>query len=191
MLIPLQSNNNTATTSRFNHNALVRRFSELVYFTQVTTLGQGCFNNATSLEYAHLEHITNILSGNNPTSTTTFGGTAQIEIYLPNIERVGAYPFTTNSYSPFNTKLRKIILGASLTTISRYTFRALSGGAPKIIIYATTPPTTSEGTAIDRYQMAGCYFYVPDESYEDYMSASQWANYANAGAIKRMSDLTE
>ena len=191
LVTSLQSNNNTATTSRFNHNALVRRFSELVYFTQVTTLGQGCFNNATSLEYAHLEHITNILSGNNPTSTTTFGGTAQIEIYLPNIERVGAYPFTTNSYSPFNTKLRKIILGASLTTISRYTFRALSGGAPKIIIYATTPPTTSEGTAIDRYQMAGCYFYVPDESYEDYMSASQWANYANAGAIKRMSDLTE
>lgn len=169
----------------------MRRFPELVYFTQVTTLGQGCFNNATSLEYAYLEHITNILSGNATTSNTTFGGTAQSEIYLPNIELIEKYAFTTNGYAPFNTNLRKIILGASLTTIGRYTFRALAGGKPKIIIYAATPPTTSEGTAIDRYQMTGCYFYVPDESYEDYMSASQWANYANAGAIKRMSDLTE
>ena len=169
----------------------MRRFPELKYFTNVTTLGEGCFNNATSLEYAYLEHIANILSGNSPTSNTTFGGTAQSEIYLPNIERIEKYAFTTNGYAPFNTNLRKIILGASLTTINRYTFRALSGGAPKIIIYATTPPTTSEGTVVDRYRMEGCYFYVPDEAYDAYMGASQWVNYANAGAIKKMSELPE
>jgi hypothetical protein len=86
-----------------------------------------------------------------------------------------------------------IIIDAAVTTIGQNCFRYVKTGA-KVIMNPTTPPTLSEtipGEAYGRPNTTGCVFYVPDASYNDYISngGQYWTELYNNGRIKKQSEL--
>ena len=86
-----------------------------------------------------------------------------------------------------------IIIDAAVTTFGQNCFRYVRTGA-KVIMNPTTPPTLSEtvpGEAYGRPNTTGCVFYVPDASYNDYISngGQYWTELYNNGRIKKQSEL--
>ena len=86
-----------------------------------------------------------------------------------------------------------IIVDSAVTTINNNNFGYIRTGA-KIIMNPTSPPTLSQTVSGERYGAAattGCVFYVPDASYNDYISngGQYWTELYNNGRIKKMSEL--
>lgn len=87
----------------------------------------------------------------------------------------------------------KIIVDSAVTTIAINNFNWIKTGA-KIIMNPTTPPTLSHSVTGQGYGSAattGCVFYVPDASYNDYISngGQYWTELYNNGRIKKQSEL--
>lgn len=86
-----------------------------------------------------------------------------------------------------------IIVSSAVTTISTGNFNRMKTGS-KIIMNPTTPPALSHTVTGANYgtpNTAGCVFYVPDASYNDYISngGQYWTELYNNGRIKKMSEL--
>jgi len=86
-----------------------------------------------------------------------------------------------------------IIVDSAVNTIGTGNFGRIKTGA-KIIMNPTTPPTLSHtvgGADYGTPNTAGCVFYVPDASYNDYISngGQYWTELYNNGRIKKMSEL--
>lgn len=86
-----------------------------------------------------------------------------------------------------------IIVDSAVTSIGSSNFSRVKTGA-KIIMNPTTPPTLSHSVSGFNYgynNTTGCVFYVPDASYNDYISngGQYWTELYNNGRIKKMSEL--
>lgn len=86
-----------------------------------------------------------------------------------------------------------IIVDSAVTSIATGNFGSIRTGA-KIIMNPASPPTLAESVNGERYGAAyttGCVFYVPDASYNDYISngGQYWTELYNNGRIKKMSEL--
>lgn len=126
-----------------------------------TTMGSYCFSSCQSLQ-----------------------GTIKTPIGQTTIEQN-----TFNSMQAIDT----IIVDSAVTSIATGNFGGIRTGA-KIIMNPTSPPTLSHTVSGERYGAAnttGCIFYVPDASYNDYISngGQYWTELYNNGRIKKQSEL--
>lgn len=86
-----------------------------------------------------------------------------------------------------------IIIDSAVTSIGGYNFNGIKTGA-KVIMNPTTPPTLSHtvtGAGYGYANTTGCVFYVPDASYNDYISngGQYWTELYDNGRLKKMSEL--
>ena len=126
-----------------------------------TTMGSYCFNECRSLQ---------------GTIKTPVGQTTIEQNALVNLKAID-----------------KIIVDSAVTTVGGNNFSWIKTGA-KIIMNPTTPPTLSHSVSGEDYgrpNTTGCIFYVPDASYNDYISngGQYWTELYNNGRIKKMSEL--
>ena len=89
--------------------------------------------------------------------------------------------------------INKIIVDSAVTTIADKNFNWCNTNG-KVIMNPTTPPTLSHSVTGDGYgrpNTTGCVFYVPDASYNNYISngGQYWTELYNNGRIKKMSEL--
>lgn len=87
----------------------------------------------------------------------------------------------------------KIVVDSAVNNIENSNFDWCKTGT-KVIMNPTTPPTLSHSVQGDRYgspKTSGCIFYVPDSSYNDYISngGQYWTELYNNGRIKKQSEL--
>jgi hypothetical protein len=67
-----------------------------------------------------------------------------------------------------------IIIDSAVTSFGANNFDFISSNC-KVIMNPTTPPTLSSHPAGEWYSGGlGCVFYVPDASYNDYISSGQY-----------------
>lgn len=150
-----------------------------------TTLGYGGFNGCRNL--------TTLV--NFPWDTwTTMGSycfysceSLQGTIKTP----VGQTTIEQNTFANMHA-IDTIIVDSAVTSIAN-NFVWLRTGA-KIIMNPTSPPTLTASVDGERYGAAattGCVFYVPDASYNDYISngGQYWTELYNNGRIKKQSEL--
>lgn len=126
-----------------------------------TSMGAYCFNECHSLQ-----------------------GTIKTPVGQTTIER--------NTFSSMQA-IDTIIVDSAVTSIAINNFNYIRTGA-KIIMNPTTPPTLSQTVSGETYGAAlttGCVFYVPDASYNDYISngGQYWTELYNNGRIKKQSEL--
>lgn len=155
-------------STKMKGNTLIVQFQELLRFTNVKTLGGDVFDRCTNLESVDTTNVTSISSGSaSGNGYSPFYDTKITRIELPNITSLGNY---------IGIHISAVwVLGESLKTVNQYTFRTTSSGARSstYLIYATTPPTLSSGTA-NAANFTG-YIYVPDESYDTYIAHASWS----------------
>lgn len=149
-------------------NTLIVQFPELLRFTNVKTLGGDVFDRCTNLESVDTTNVTSISAGSaSGNGYSPFYNTKITRIELPNLTSLGNY---------IGIHISAVwVLGESLKTVNQYTFRTSNSGARSstYLIYATTPPTLSSGTA-NAANFTG-YIYVPDESYDTYIAHASWS----------------
>lgn len=148
-------------------NTLIITFPELVRFG-VRTLGGDVFDRCTNLESVNTTNITSISHGSaSGSGYSPFFNTKVARIELPNITSIGNY---------IGVHISAVwVLGENLRTINQYTFRTMAAGgrSSTYLIYATTPPVLSSGTT--NFANYSGYIYVPDESYDDYITSAAWS----------------
>lgn len=104
---------------------------------------------------------------------------------------VGQTTIEQNTFADMHA-IDTIIVDSAVTSVTN-NFGHIRTGA-KIIMNPTSPPTLTESVSGERYGAAattGCVFYVPDASYNDYISngGQYWTELYNNGRIKKMSEL--
>lgn len=174
----------TSLGTVFNGNTVITTFNELAEFENITEITTAAFNGCTQLTSVNLDRITRI-NASAPASTYPFANAKIPTISLPNIISLGDYAFTTTTNG--TTSIKKIIIGQGLTSFNQYAFRSLRGVS--IIINATTPPSLSSGTALNRYNNVDSYIYVPDSSYDTYYGSSVFASWKSY--LRRISEYVE
>lgn len=129
----------------------------------LTTIGVGAFNGSsiTSVEF--------------PDNLETIGDSAFGECYglrtvdIPDsVTTIGNYAF---NFSLVGVSLTECTIGSGVTSIGQGAFRG-STDMRKLTIKATTPPTLGNNALDGNYLI-----YVPYDSYNDYITATDWVNY--------------
>ena len=93
-------------------------------------------------------------------------------------------PVTTMDYFCYECKMNSVILPSISSNLGRYSFSSLGFGL-KYIISNSVIPQTIETTTIDNANIYHYSIYVPDESVDNYKTATNWT--ALADRIKPMS----
>lgn len=93
-------------------------------------------------------------------------------------------PVTTMDYFCYECKMNSVILPSISSDLGRYSFSSLGFGL-KYIISNSVIPQTIETTTIDNANIYHYSIYVPDESVDNYKTATNWT--ALADRIKPMS----
>lgn len=79
-------------------------------------------------------------------------------------------------------ELESVTIGSGVTSIGQRVFGMerviINSKLTSITIYATTPPTFSEGLTTNRYNLTPT-IYVPSESVDAYKAASGWSSYVS------------
>lgn len=171
----------TSIGTVFKGNKVMEYFDELKYFPNVKALGGDAFDRCTKLRTVDTSNITSVSSGSaSGSGYSPFFNTLITVIPLPNVTTLGNYigDHITATW----------VIGNSLTTVNQYTFRTMSSGnrSSSYLIYATTPPTLSSGTA-NAANFTG-YIYVPDASYNTYIAHASWSPIS--ARIKKLSEYT-
>jgi hypothetical protein len=138
----------------------------------ITNLGGGCFQNAYLLQYVRMPNavITKI-------NSTAFSQCYALEEFdIPeSVTTIGANAFV-------NCKaLRHVVLPAGFTSMDWSVFQGCTS-----LEYIVCKPTTPPSCGNNCFSGSTCNIYVPDESVEDYKTASGWTGYASR--IKPMSE---
>lgn len=162
----------------------------MTHFTGVTILNDGSsntfvngfvFDRCSKLEAISLDNVTFYSSGaGSGYGYSNFFGTALTRIELPNI-------ITLHNYIGVGINA-DFILGASLSSVTQYTFRNMNNAFrySNYVILATTPPELAGSTSFSTTNMGG-YIYVPDEVYEEYtINNAAWS--AIKSRIKKLSE---
>ena len=180
--------------------------------TNTTTLSSGTNlvipNSVTSIGYYSFRGCTGLTSLDLGSGVTSIGSCAFTscsgltgDLVIPDsVTTIGLYAFaycsgltsvdlgrgiTSIDSHAFDgcTELTSLVIPDSITSMGSYTFKGCSG-LTSITILATTPPTL--GTDILSETTTLTAIYVPDESVEDYKTASGWSAYADL--IKPLSE---
>ena len=150
-------------STKFASNTIIESFSEIEYFTSMTTLSYGCFQGCNKLTYLKLPTLT-------ATAGLCFATTSLRKLVLPNL-----VTHASNAYS--NNTVLGIIIGDKITSIGNEAFgNAYAIQVRYVLIKATTPPSC--GTNILRYNR-NPKIYVPDESVDAYKAATGFSTYAS------------
>ena len=162
----------------------------MTHFTGVTILNDGngntsiygyVFDRCSKLEAISLDNVKYYSAGaGSGNGYSNFSGTALTRIELPNI-------ITLHNYIGVGINA-DFILGASLSSVTQYTFRNMNNAFrySNYVILATTPPELAGSTSFSNSNMGG-YIYVPDEVYDEYtINNATWS--AIKSKIKKLSE---
>lgn len=144
-------------------------FSGCTHLTTINNFPWDTWTTMQSYCFANCESLTGTIK--TPTAQTTI------------------YPNTLAGLLAIDT----VIVSSAVTTIEGGNFNRMKTGS-KIIMNPTTPPALSHTVTGANYgtpNTAGCIFYVPDASYNDYISngGQYWTELYNNGRIKKQSEL--
>jgi hypothetical protein len=142
----------------------------------ITTIGSDVFyENANMLDDVFLPNLTGTLNGGAFAKTNikrvldlgSITATGVSSVYWPTND--GAGPFAGC------VELELLVLPPSLTSI-QHGLAAGCTALKAVVVKATTPPTLGSNCFLNTNN---CPIYVPDNSIEDYKTATNWSNYAD------------
>lgn len=177
-------------SNKFQGNTLLVHFQELKFFTSYTQLGHqpyGAFPHCSNLKDVDVRNIT-YLWGGTGASYKNFYGTKIETVIFPKITKIQQYALQSSEASGTTSYVRNpkiYVFGKDFSQIlSQYAFCYTY--YKKILIYAKTPAT---GAVLATNGTQGTQIFVPDDVYDDYYAAEDWAKIK--GKLKRLSEYTD
>lgn len=177
-----------ASVQRFN----IRRFTALTTITFAQNSQLLSTNNYGG--FAGCSGLTSIVNFPWDTWTTmgsyTFNGCNALTGTIKS--PIGQTTILDNTFTDLRA-IDTIVIDGAVTAIGNYNFNRCNTNG-KVIMNPTTPPTLSHTVTGYNYGYAnttGIVFYVPDASYNDYISngGQYWTELYNNGRIKKQSEL--
>lgn len=152
----------TTVGTIFKGNTSITKFNEL-YFFENAALPSNCFMGCTSLTEATVPKKMKSL----PVNAAFRNCTSLRKLYF-------GEGYTTLAYSSMEQcNNLALIMPTTFNSMRNYVF--YSGSNYILVIKATTPPTISGTTGLNRLLKA----YVPDDYVNDYKSATTWSSLAS------------
>lgn len=161
---------NFSLISEFESHLFSRTQFESFSNSFITSIGQGCFAQCTSLNAISFPNCSFI-------DTDAFASCYNlVNCYIPKCISIGLMAFE------YCSNLTQITLGENISFIGNWAFRACANLINLTILNSTAIPTLGASYAFVSTPMAGTgsgYIYVPSNLLSDYKKATNWAVYSS------------